>query len=113
MNRVSPSHRVTPDEIVRRIRAKTTVETLPKKPGYHIADIPRGTFGEPSKIIEEAREFADAINQGVTLMALQELSDLLGAIHGYLARHHPSLTIIDLIDMAAMTERAFKNGHRD
>jgi hypothetical protein len=52
--------------------------------GYHLAHIPRGTFGEPSKIMEEALEFQDAIRQGNPVMALCELSDLVGAVQGYL-----------------------------
>lgn len=65
-------------------------------PGYHIAVIARGEFGEASKIREESEEFLDADWQGVRLMALVELSDLLGAIEGYLARHHPGTTLADL-----------------
>lgn len=80
--------------------------------GYHVVDIPKGVFGEPSKIIEEALEFDDAIKQGINLMALQELSDLMGAIRGYLVKHHPTLTMGDLLKMADATERAFRNGHR-
>lgn len=81
-------------------------------PGYHLADIPRGAFGHPSKIVEEAMEFADSIEQGVKVMGLVELSDLVGAIRGYLARAHPSITLDDLIAMADVTERAFLDGTR-
>lgn len=81
-------------------------------PGYHLSEIPRGEFGEPSKIIEEAMELADAHSQGARIMALVELSDLVGAVEGYLRRHHPGSSLDDLITMAAITGRAFKNGHR-
>jgi hypothetical protein len=45
-------------------------------------------------------------------MALVELSDLYGAIKGYLAKHIPSMTMEDLRIMSEATERAFKDGTR-
>jgi hypothetical protein len=57
--------------------------------GYHIRDIPRGTFGEASKVLEEAAEFGDAIEQNCRVMALVELADLVGATQAYLNNHHP------------------------
>jgi hypothetical protein len=81
--------------------------------GYHIADITRGVFGHASKVFEEVDEFADALEQGVAVMALVELSDLIGAIRGYLANHHPSITLDDLITMSDVTTRVFKSGHRE
>lgn len=80
--------------------------------GYHVREIARGKYGEASKIIEEAAEFMDAIEQDVSLMALQELSDLYGAIVAYLAKHHPSITMSDLAAMALVTKRAFDDGQR-
>lgn len=80
--------------------------------GYHIRDIPRGDLGYPSKIIEEIMEFSDAVDQGNPVMALVELSDSLGAIEAYLERHHPSVTLDDLLTMKAATQRAFRNGFR-
>lgn len=84
-----------------------------KPQGYHAADIERGVFGEASKIFEEVDEFADALSQGVAIMALVELSDLIGAIKGWLAKHHPSITLDDLNDMALVTKRVFESGHRE
>lgn len=81
--------------------------------GYHIKEIERGELGEPSKIREELEEFMDAIDQNCSVMALLELSDLLGAIRAYLAKHHPSISLLDLLQMAKITERAFKSGARD
>ncbi len=118
-------------------------------PGYHLTAFPKGEFGELSKIEEEIREYQDALGQGVAIMALVELSDLYGAIQGYLAKHHPTLTVEtlgcgsvaandpmrelkllvksmkehlttrhpslgmrDLSAMSAVTQRAFRNGHR-
>ena len=86
----------------------------PESPvGYHIAKISRGVFGEDTKIFEEVDEFADALDQGVSLMALVELSDLIGAIQGWLAKHHPSITLDDLIAMSVVTQRAFESGARE
>lgn len=81
-------------------------------PGYHIAKIERGVCGDVSKIIEEALELQDAIDQGVRIMQLVELSDLVQAIRMNLELHHPGYTLQDLIDMADVTQRAFANGHR-
>lgn len=80
--------------------------------GYHLADIPRGQFGEVSKIVEEALELQDAAAQGARIMALVEAADLVGAIAGWLHKHEPSYSIADLLAMSNITYRAFENGHR-
>ena len=77
--------------------------------GYHLANIPRGQFGELSKIEEELAEIKDAIAQGCKIMELVELSDLYAAIHGYLIVHHPGFTMEDLKSMAVITDRAFRD----
>ena len=79
--------------------------------GYHIRDIERGVFGEASKIREETEEFLDAVEQGVEIMALIELSDLIGAIEEYAVRRGSSLDA--LIKMKTVTRRAFEDGTRD
>ena len=81
--------------------------------GYHKAVIARGVFGEDSKIYEEIDEFADALDQNVQIMALVELSDVIGAIEGWLAKYHPTVTLADLAAMAAVTRRAFESGSRE
>ncbi len=81
-----------------------------RPPGYHVAVIPKGVYGEASKIAEEAAEFADAHRQGVVIMELVELADLYGAVRAYVGRH--GLTMADLERMADVTERAFKSGAR-
>lgn len=91
----------------------SAIESETPKPGYHLREIPRGIFGEPSKIKEEVEEFLDALDQGVTIMALVELSDLLGAVAGFLEKHHPGTSINDLLKMAEVTARAFRNGQRE
>lgn len=80
--------------------------------GYHIKDIKKGEIGELSKIKEELEECFDAEEQGCCLMVLIELSDLVGAIKHYLAKHHPTISIQDLEKMANITKRAFDNGRR-
>jgi hypothetical protein len=82
------------------------------KPGYHMQPIQKGKLGEISKIEEELAELKDAIAQQSSIMAILELSDLIGAIEHYLAKHHVGTTLDDLIKMAKITARAFKNGAR-
>lgn len=82
------------------------------KPGYHTREITKGVLGEPSKIMEELAEFEDAVDQGVALMALIELSDVQGAIRAYLEKHHPTITMVELEKMNEVTRRAFQNGRR-
>jgi hypothetical protein len=83
-----------------------------EKPGYHISEIPKGILGESSKILEEVLELIDAEKQECKLMALWELSDLVGAIRAYLAAHAPNITLHDLQVASAITQRAFENGKR-
>lgn len=80
--------------------------------GYHMTEIEKGVLGEASKVLEETNEFVDAAAQGVSIMALVELSDLVGAIEAYLAKHHPSMSLDDLRAMSFVTKRAFENGRR-
>ena len=83
-----------------------------KKPGYHLVFIPKGEIGESSKLLEEILELQDAESQNAKVMALVELSDLIGAVEHYLLRHHPDTTLDDLIVMSHITQRAFQNGRR-
>lgn len=80
--------------------------------GYHINNIEKGIIGELSKIYEEVDEVMDADKQQCKLMVLIELSDLIGAVESYLEKHHPSITINDLISMKDITKRVFKEGYR-
>lgn len=79
---------------------------------YHIREINRGIFGEISKIKEEVEELEDALEQGVAIMALVELSDLYGAIEGFLEKEFPGISMEDLAEMSLVTQRAFKDGTR-
>ncbi len=81
-------------------------------PGYHLTEIKKGELGELSKIQEELDEVKDAAAQGVKVMELVELSDMIGAVVRYLERHHPMTTLHDLIAMHTVTRRAFESGRR-
>lgn len=83
-----------------------------KSPGYHITEIKKGQLGELSKIQEELDEAKDAEEQGIKVMLLNELSDIIGAVDAYLENHYPYLTIEDLKGMSDVTKRAFKSGAR-
>ena len=93
-------------------RNSTKAPTSIAKPGYHLSTIPKGKVGESSKILEEVLELQDAELQNTSIMALVELSDLIGAVELYLENKHPSTSLEDLIVMARITRRAFENGHR-
>lgn len=79
--------------------------------GYHLREIERGVFGDVSKIKEEFEEFLESLEQENKIMALVELSDLLGAIEGYTSKNF-NLTLTDLLTMKNATQRAFVSGAR-
>ena len=80
--------------------------------GYHKIAIARGVYGDSSKILEETLEFLDAENQQCKVMVLCELSDLLGAVSGYLDKHYPTISMRDLLHMMELTKSAFLDGDR-
>ncbi len=84
----------------------------PFVPGYHLRPIEKGVLGEPSKIKEECEEFLESCEQGIEIMALVELADLVGAIGAWLKKYHPTMRFGDLLAMSHATERAFTNGRR-
>ena len=45
-------------------------------------------------------------------MELCELSDIIGAITGYMEKHHSGYTLDELKVMAELTTSAFKDGSR-
>ena len=67
-------------------------------------------MGEPSKIREEFEEFEDAIAQDNLIMAIMELSDMLGAMELYLQTYN--LELVDLIIMKDKTKETFISGRR-
>jgi len=78
--------------------------------GYHKKNIKKGELGQASKIREEFEEFEDALAQNNQLMALMELSDLIGAIELYALRFNLEMT--DLLIMKDATKGAFISGRR-
>lgn len=82
--------------------------------GYHLASsgISKGELGEISKIQEELDELSDAMAQGCRIMALLELSDLIGAVELFLEKYFSGFTTEDLLTMQRITKRAFQNGVR-
>jgi hypothetical protein len=82
-----------------------------KSHGYHTRKIDKGVLGEVSKIREELEELEDAELQGIKIMAMCELADLVGAIRAY-AKKKYDLKLSDLHAMAKVTRRAFKAGKR-
>lgn len=90
------------------------LDSLPDvpNPGYHKKEIPKGKVGELSKVYEELLEAFEAESQGVGIMTLVELSDMLGAVDSFLQQHYPGFTIADLLAMTTVTQRAFVSGRR-
>lgn len=82
--------------------------------GYHLASsaIHCGELGETSKIQEELDELVDALAQNCRIMALLEISDLLGAIELHIEKYYPGFTLEDVVQMQRITKRAFLNGAR-
>jgi phosphoribosyl-ATP pyrophosphohydrolase len=99
-------------ELIEDMLPKKKKKKKNKKHGYHIMDIPKGTIGEPDKIVEEAMEIMDAHQQGVRIMAATEMADLYGALDRYRERHHADLTMTDIHAMYVVTRRAFDSGRR-
>jgi hypothetical protein len=79
--------------------------------GYHLKEIPKGEFGAFSKIKEEFLELEDAVEQRDPIMALVEMSDMIGAIEEYIKRWNMNLK--DLKDFSDKTKSAFKDGTRE
>ena len=89
-------------------------EALSTKPsGYHEKIFPKGDYGSAEKIFEEIQELKDSLNQQNKVLTLLELSDIIGAIEGYLEKEYgKTMTLDDLLIMKEATGRAFKTGAR-
>lgn len=59
--------------------------------GFHNRAIVKGVYGQLSKIREELEEAEDAEDQGIDLMVLLELADILGAVEGVALRYGMTL----------------------
>lgn len=75
---------------------------------YHLDNILKGVLGESSKILEEVLELQDSEKQECKIMALLEVSDILGAIEQYVKKHFPGITMEDVKKMSDITQRSFK-----
>jgi hypothetical protein len=81
--------------------------------GYHLTNIPKGILGDWSKVEEEYAECIDSMKQKNKLMALVEISDLLGALDAYVRKQsNESLTLDDILKMTEATKKAFISGAR-
>ena len=78
--------------------------------GYHQREIKKGVLGQASKVREELDEFEDALDQGIRIMALVELSDIYGALEALADAQGTSME--ELRKMAEVTARAFQDGTR-
>lgn len=85
-------------------------ENITYVPGYHIAPIGKGRFGEISKIQEELDELKDAAKQGSKILQMVELSDIYGAMEAYAEKIGTNMEEVQ--KMSAITKRAFVNGRR-
>lgn len=106
-----PLHYDNKTTLPTRTPFKIPLLIAPEKSAYHTKVIPRGEFGEVSKIREELAEVEDAIEQNNPLLILCELADMLGAIEGYSLKHH-NMTLAELYKMTELTRRAFESGQR-
>lgn len=61
----------------------------------HLKDIPKGIYGDFSKIKEEFLELEDSVEQKDKILQICELSDLIGAIEGFSMKKF-NLSIEDL-----------------
>ncbi len=69
-------------------------------------------YGHFSKIEEEFHELKDAMNQQDRVLALVELSDLIGAIDGFLKNEFKTIDFNDIIKFSKLTQNAFETGDR-
>ncbi len=75
---------------------------------WHIRKIPKGTYGELSKITEELEEALDSEERGQILMLMFELSDIIGAAGGVAAKY--GMKLDDLVTFSKLrSEIAIKD----
>jgi hypothetical protein len=75
---------------------------------WHIRKIPKGTYGELSKITEELEEAFDSEERGQILMLMFELSDIIGAAGGVAAKY--GMKLDDLVTFSKLrSEIAIKD----
>lgn len=77
--------------------------------GYHSKNkiFPNGKYGEFSKIQEEFMELEDAYKQSDKILQLCELSDLFGAMEGYVQNEF-GMSMDDLKNFSNKTKSTFQ-----
>lgn len=70
---------------------------------FHTQPIKKGQYGELSKIQEELDEAFDAEKQGIDLMLLIELSDIIGAVEGVAKKYN--FTLDQLIQFSKVRKK--------
>lgn len=104
---------VSANDSIHKAYAEHKKGKAPRGAGYHLTNIPKGVFGEFSKIEEEFHELKDSIKQDNRVMTLIELADLMGAIEAYLKKeYNGTMSLDDLRRMMETTKRAFESGAR-
>lgn len=78
---------------------------------YHVSEIPKGVYGEFSKIKEEFYEAQDAVAQGDNILLLNEICDLYGAIEEFVKRTY-NMSMQDVEKFSKLTKSAFESGRR-
>lgn len=79
--------------------------------GYHKNEIVKGEIGEFSKIKEEFDELTDAHEQGLDVLEICEITDLIGAIEAYTIKKW-NLNLSKLYLFSLKTKEAFEEGKR-
>jgi hypothetical protein len=84
------------------MKVKLKKKPVVKKMSFHEREIPRGKYGEVSKILEEVYEALDSDERNHRLMLLIELSDIVGAVEGVLLHKKFGHSVEDLIKFARL-----------
>lgn len=93
-------------EYLTKLNINENVDTASKSP-YHTIFIPKGKLSHESKITEEYLEFMDSLSQNNIVMALLELSDIIGAIELFANKYN--ITLCDLITMVELRKKVLSS----
>ena len=89
-----------------------TSAQISQNPSYHTREFVKGAHGTADKIVEEALEVLDSMQQGIRVMALHECSDVISAVRGFVSKEFPGIDFSEVLAMSAVTDRAFNSGKR-
>lgn len=77
--------------------------------GYHTQFIPKGEYGEFSKVEEEFEELKDAwLNRESSVLSVCELSDLYGAMEAF-AEKTLHMSMSEVIKFSELTKEVYQN----